>query len=126
MPRGIKNRADSWEVRPIRTAPYVTAPSHLATWNGVPGEFVPPTAHATGNVGLHHKRFHESLVYVLIGLSALLYHLHVARLHVELNRLGIRVVLCLRTRTRHTLVSARLFVPRTELEQTRFSSASRA
>ena len=26
MPRGIKNRADSWEVRPIRKAPYVTAP----------------------------------------------------------------------------------------------------
>jgi hypothetical protein len=26
MPRGIKNRADAWEVRPIRKAPYVTAP----------------------------------------------------------------------------------------------------
>ena len=26
MPRGIKNRADVWEVRPIRKAPYVTAP----------------------------------------------------------------------------------------------------
>ncbi len=39
MPRGIKNRADAWEVRPIRKAPYVTAPTDTKIVQSQTGQF---------------------------------------------------------------------------------------